>query len=140
MAGSLVVLLVAGCSTASSSSSSSLPSEQTEPSESTPSESTASSESSPLVESSRVTAVEVTPSGSGYSFSVTVESNDTGCDRHADWWEAIAPSGELYRRILAHSHVDEPPFARSGGPVEVGEDEVVWCDRTQIQTATALKQ
>jgi len=77
-------------------------------------------------ESSRVTAVEAKPGSNGYSFAVTIESNDTGCDRYADWWEVITPEGELlYRRILAHSHVDEQPFTRSGGPVAVGEDDDV---------------
>ncbi|MCA9661949.1 MAG: hypothetical protein KC486_26660 [Myxococcales bacterium] len=38
----------------------------------------------------------------------------------------MTPSGALvYRRILAHSHVDEQPFTRSGGPVEVGADDEV---------------
>ncbi len=77
-------------------------------------------------ESSRVTAIEAKPGNNGYSFAVTVESSDTGCDRYTDWWEVITPEGELlYRRILAHSHVDEQPFTRSGGPVAVGENEVV---------------
>ena len=31
----------------------------------------------------------------------------------------------LYRRILAHSHVDEQPFVRSGGPVPVGASDIV---------------
>ena len=89
-------------------------------------ESSDSMQSFEMTESSRVTAVEMTPSGSGYRFAVTVESDETGCDRYADWWEVMTPEGELlYRRILAHSHVDEQPFTRSGGPVEIGEDDVV---------------
>ena len=74
-----------------------------------------------------VTAVEV-PSGEpgGYTFAVTVESPDTGCEQYANWWEVITPEGNLiYRRILAHSHVDEQPFERSGGPVEVQPDQTV---------------
>lgn len=61
-----------------------------------------------------------------YNFSVTIQSPDTGCGQYADWWEVISPSGELiYRRVLLHSHVDEQPFTRSGGPVEVQPGETV---------------
>lgn len=78
--------------------------------------------------SSGVVAAKATESNANqYNFSVTVQSPDTGCDAYANWWEVITPDGELlYRRILAHSHVDEQPFTRSGGPVEVGAtDEVI---------------
>jgi hypothetical protein len=53
-----------------------------------------------------------------YRFRVTLRSPETGCDRYADWWEVLRPDGTLvYRRILAHSHPDEQPFTRGGGPV-----------------------
>lgn len=69
-----------------------------------------------------VTAVRV----QGQTFSVTLESPDTGCDQYADWWEVLSLDGELlYRRILAHSHVDEQPFTRSGGPVPAAGQEVI---------------
>ena len=31
----------------------------------------------------------------------------------------------LYRRVLLHSHTDEQPFTRSGGPVDIGPDDIV---------------
>lgn len=63
----------------------------------------------------------------GYRFLVTVRSPDTGCDRYADWWEVLGEDGSLlYRRILVHSHVDEQPFERRGGPVDIAEDTRVY--------------
>jgi len=74
-----------------------------------------------------VADVAVTGKDGDYSFSVTLRSPDTGCGQYADWWEVIDPAGKLlYRRILRHSHVDEQPFTRSGGPVPVrGDTEVI---------------
>jgi hypothetical protein len=73
-----------------------------------------------------VISVNVTGSPSAYQFSVEVASPDTGCDQYADWWEVITEDGQLlYRRILLHSHVNEQPFTRSGGPVEIDADTVV---------------
>ena len=73
-----------------------------------------------------VTGVEVRGDSARYTFSVTVRSPDTGCDRYADWWEVVSTDGALiYRRVLLHSHVDEQPFTRSGGPVAVGPDSTV---------------
>lgn len=71
-----------------------------------------------------VTAVAVSGESGNYTFSVTIESPDTGCDQYADWWEVLSADGRLvYRRILAHSHVTEQPFERSGGPVNIVSDE-----------------
>ena len=62
-----------------------------------------------------------------YQFSVEVSSPDTGCDQYADWWEVLSEDGQLlYRRVLLHSHVDDQPFTRSGGPVPIGENTVVY--------------
>lgn len=73
-----------------------------------------------------VQRVSVSGSEENYRFTVTLKSDDTGCDQYADWWEVITPEGKLlYRRILAHSHVTEQPFARSGGPVVILPDTEV---------------
>jgi hypothetical protein len=73
-----------------------------------------------------VRAVEVTGAPGTYHFSVTIESPDRGCDQYADWWEVLdGDGGLLYRRILRHSHVDEQPFTRAGGPVEAAADRVL---------------
>ncbi len=63
-----------------------------------------------------------------YTFEVEIASPDTGCDQYADSWEVIAAQGEklYYRRVLTHSHVEEQPFTRSGGPVPIQADDVVF--------------
>jgi len=74
-----------------------------------------------------VTNVEVSGEENAYTFSVTLRSPDTGCEQYADWWEVIDLDGNLiYRRILAHSHVDEQPFTRSGGVVAISNDLEVY--------------
>jgi hypothetical protein len=84
-------------------------------------------ESSPSPSGADVIAVEMSRDQDILNFSVTITSPDEGCDRYADWWEVISADGELiYRRVLLHSHVNEQPFARSGGPVKIEPDSVVW--------------
>ena len=83
-----------------------------------------SNDESSTTELAAVTAVSFTGDAGSYTFSVTIQSLDTGCTQYADWWEVIRPDGSLvYRRILTHSHIDEQPFTRSGGPVNVTADE-----------------
>ena len=81
----------------------------------------------PMGTSARVMDVTVSGDANNYNFSVTIASPDTGCDQYADWWEVFTEDGTLiYRRILAHSHVTEQPFTRSGGRVNIGPEDVVY--------------
>lgn len=74
-----------------------------------------------------VVSVAVTGEAGNYTFAITISSADTGCEQYADWWEVADPdTGKLiYRRILAHSHTNEQPFTRSGGPVPIRPDQTV---------------
>ena len=63
-----------------------------------------------------------------WSFAVTVRHDDEGWDHYADRWEVLGPDGKvLGTRVLYHPHVEEQPFTRSLGGVEVpkGVKEVV---------------
>lgn len=74
-----------------------------------------------------VTDVSLSGSEGRYTLQVEISSPDTGCDQYADWWEVVTEEGELiYRRILLHSHVDEQPFTRGGGPAGISDDTAVW--------------
>lgn len=58
-----------------------------------------------------------------WRFEVTVASADTGWDKYADRWEVRLPDGTVAgTRELAHPHVEEQPFTRSLGGVEVPPD------------------
>ncbi|VAW52426.1 hypothetical protein MNBD_GAMMA06-791 [hydrothermal vent metagenome] len=73
-----------------------------------------------------VVSVETSGAEGNYTFNVGVLSPETGCSQYADWWEIISESGELiYRRILLHSHINEQPFARTGGPVNISNEQIV---------------
>ena len=67
-----------------------------------------------------VVEAEITPSGGTYRVSATIRSADTGWEKYADAWVVRAPDGTvLGTRVLAHPHVDEQPFTRSLGDVDI---------------------
>lgn len=72
-----------------------------------------------------VLVVEVSGDGP-YTFSVTVSSADTGWDKYADQWRIEALDGEVLAiRELTHPHVDEQPFTRSLGGVDMTAPQTV---------------
>ena len=70
-----------------------------------------------------VLSAEARPVGDGtYSVSATVRHADEGWDHFANAFEVVAPDGTvLGTRVLAHPHVEEQPFTRTLGRVEVPE-------------------
>ncbi len=66
--------------------------------------------------------------GGSYSFSVTIAHADSGWKHYADKFEILAADGKvLGTRILIHPHVDEQPFTRGLGNVQIpaGLTEVI---------------
>lgn len=58
--------------------------------------------------------------GGAYAISATVNHVDEGWSHYADKWDVLTPDGKvLATRTLYHPHVDEQPFTRSLGRVEV---------------------
>jgi hypothetical protein len=58
--------------------------------------------------------------GQTCSFSATLRHGDTGWSHYADHWRVLDAEGnELGRRVLLHPHVDEQPFTRSLGNVQI---------------------
>jgi hypothetical protein len=68
-----------------------------------------------------VVAAEAYPEGEGrWRFSATLRHGDEGWDHYADRWDVVAPDGTILgTRVLLHPHVDEQPFTRSLGGVEI---------------------
>ena len=65
----------------------------------------------------RATAVQ---SGATLTISVTLRHADTGWAHYADGWSVQLPDGtELGYRTLHHPHVEEQPFTRSLGGVNI---------------------
>jgi len=79
-----------------------------------------------ITEKAAIVSVSASGDENNYTFSVGVRSTETGCAQYANWWEVISEDGNLiYRRILGHSHVNEQPFVRSGGTIDIDENQIV---------------
>lgn len=66
--------------------------------------------------------IDVTAQSNGglWRFNVTLNHTDEGWDHYADGWGVYLEDGtELGYRVLAHPHVNEMPFTRSLGSVEI---------------------
>ena len=65
-----------------------------------------------------------------WSFSVTVSHPDSGWEDYADGWDVVLPDGtvvkpaanEEFTRTLWHPHINEQPFTRSQGGIEIPVD------------------
>ena len=82
--------------------------------------------------------------GTHWSVSVTLEHEDTGWDHYADNWQVVDVDGKILGdRVLYHPHVNEQPFTRSLGNVEVPiKTKTVYIrahDKIHGWTAEALK-
>ncbi|MEE9453870.1 MAG: hypothetical protein V3V13_05735 [Paracoccaceae bacterium] len=66
--------------------------------------------------------VVATQSNGTWHFAVTVKHADTGWDHYADGWEVLTLEGtSLGYRTLAHPHVNEQPFTRALGGINIPE-------------------
>ncbi|MEX0693575.1 MAG: hypothetical protein WD075_03935 [Rhodospirillales bacterium] len=55
-----------------------------------------------------------------YGFNVTISHNDEGWTHYANKWEVLTPEGKVIgTRTLFHPHVNEQPFMRTLGRVEI---------------------
>lgn len=58
-----------------------------------------------------------------WAVNVTLEHADSGWDHYADMWRLVDLEGNvLASRVLLHPHVDEQPFTRGLGSVDVPEN------------------
>jgi hypothetical protein len=73
----------------------------------------------------RVRAVQ--SDGGTWTLYVTIEHPDTGWEDYADGWDVVTPDGIVlkpdpdapFTRLLLHPHIDEQPFTRSQGGIEI---------------------
>ena len=82
-----------------------------------------------------IVGVEVSRSGSGYTFAVTVSSPYDTPQRYADAFRVRAEDGAVYGvKELAHDHASEQPFTRtlSGVQVPAGVGTVLVEGRDQV--------
>ena len=87
--------------------------------------------------SPRADVLKVTTTGANnsYRFSVTLKSDETGCQQYANWWEILSVDGELlYRRILVHSHPDTQPFTRKGSKVHLNKEQLLFSIKNTVLT------
>lgn len=71
-------------------------------------------------EPSVLDVVAVANADGSYGFSATVSHRDEGWKHYANKWEVVMPDGKVAgERVLFHPHVNEQPFTRSLGRVEV---------------------
>jgi len=67
-----------------------------------------------------VLAAEATNSGGSWNISATIKHADEGWEHYANSFQVLAMDGTvLGTRVLFHPHVDEQPFTRSLGGVNI---------------------
>ncbi len=67
-----------------------------------------------------IIGVTATNNAGKWDFAVTLKHADEGWDHYANLWQVETENGQvLGERVLLHPHVDEQPFTRSLGGVEV---------------------
>lgn len=58
--------------------------------------------------------------GNRYTVSATIAHGDRGWNHYADAFEVVGPDGKVLGvRVLHHPHVNEQPFTRSLGGIEI---------------------
>ncbi len=76
-----------------------------------------------LADAPVVVAATASQSAGGWTIAVTISHPEKGRDHYADGWEVLDPDGNsLGVRVLAHPHVNEQPFTRSLGSVQILPD------------------